>query len=127
MSDLIFNSVMHDMTGKYRLESEDPRWSQLLRSKYALSINGHEKEWIGYCSRLAANNPSTGNLVMFLELTVSKVHQIILTRSKPSQLALEQCCVSLHLTSLIMHYFCANLQTEEVIITHNINSTCDSI
>jgi hypothetical protein len=55
MVDDFFQSAMHDFTGRARLESEDPRWSHLLRACASLrSLCGDEKELNAFMLRLGA-------------------------------------------------------------------------
>jgi hypothetical protein len=116
MTDNSFYSVMHDLTGKQRLEGEDPRWSQLFNCTMALTLNGNEDMWKQFCTRLAEYNLVTGNFVALLEKTARKLRQITTAKIPPSQNLYQQCCVSLHVITLITQYFCSHLGVKEVSI-----------
>ena len=61
---MAFFSILTDVSGKSRLEYEDPRWSQLFHSKKeVLHLNGNEKMFNTMMDKFIENNISTGNLV----------------------------------------------------------------
>lgn len=110
-----FLSVMHDFTGKQRLESEDPRWGTIFRSSCVLTLRGDELFWIEYCKRLTENNILTGNLIILLQKGTNKIKQVLSRNGKPSHIAFEQTCITLHLISLIVHHYSSSLNENEVI------------
>mmetsp|Transcript_12627 Transcript_12627/g.19056 ORF Transcript_12627/g.19056 Transcript_12627/m.19056 type:complete len:994 (+) Transcript_12627:164-3145(+) len=112
MENIAFNSAMHDFTGSHRLESEDPRWSTLFQYPETLMLKGNEPMWKSYCSRLLSNNITTGNLITLLEKTVSKIRQVVMSRNKSG--ALQQCCVAMHITGLILHSFISQVHSSEM-------------
>lgn len=114
-TDPLFNSVMTDLTGRARLESEDPRWGQLFRNgQLLLSIKGDETPWVSFCSRLMENNPQTGNLSQLMEQTTGQLRTLLSRKTRPSKQSLEACCVSLHLTSLIVNLFASRISPAEI-------------
>lgn len=85
MSDSkIFFSAMLDVSGGLRLDSEDPRWSQLFRStRFIMTLNGSEEQFINFCSRLLENNSNTGNLLQLIEQTTSRLKLLSSKSAKP--------------------------------------------
>jgi len=61
----IFYSALTDVSSRLRLDSEDPRWSQLFRStSFILTLNGSEERLNHFCGRLLENNTNTGNIII---------------------------------------------------------------
>jgi hypothetical protein len=115
----LFENVMTDVSGIVRLESEDPRWVQLfgLHSIPHL-VDDAASEIERFGNRLIEHNPRTGNLIQMLEQTATRLHQVTSRKSAPFSQVLEQCCVALYLSSLLMHHFVASLSHKEVSIFH---------
>lgn len=110
----LFDNVMTDVSGKVRLESEDPRWIQLFSSKSIPLLTAEEVRW--YSARLIEHNPATGNLVQLLDQTATKLQQVASRRTQPPSQLTEQCCAALFLTSLLMHHIIAHSSLPEVSI-----------
>ena len=68
-------SILYDVTGKVRLESEDPRWSALFRSKAYLPRIMQGVDMSLMVTRLRSNNLATGNLLVLLDHTAARVKQ----------------------------------------------------
>lgn len=99
----LFENVMTDVSGKVRLESEDPRWIQLFSAKCIPNlVEGTDIAWFG--DRLIEHNPVTGNLVQLLEQTATRLQQVSARKSAPASHLVEQCCVALYLSTLLMHH-----------------------
>ena len=113
-SAVAFHSVMLDITGKLSLEGEDPRWSQLFRCKKAFLYKGDEPDFLEFSSRLQENNLLTGNFHMLLEQTVSRLHQMLVKKTRPSKSIIEQCCAALHISSLFFLYFTSHVNANMV-------------
>jgi len=113
-SDSTFRKIMMDIGGKSSLEREDPRWGQLFRCENILSLNGQEIEFIQLSTRLLTNNAKSGNLLMLLERTSSRLYQIVSAKYCYSRTSVNQTCNALHLSSLIFLYINSNLETEKV-------------
>jgi hypothetical protein len=109
----LFDNVMTDMSGKIRLDGEDPRWIQLfsLRNVSQL-LTSKEVSWYG--DRLIENNITTGNLVQLLDQTATRLQQITSRRTAPPGQLLGQCCSALFISALLLHHLAACLPTHEV-------------
>ena len=70
-------SILYDVTGKVRLESEDPRWSALFRCKAYLPRVMQGVNMPLMVNRLRTNNLSTGNLLLLLDHTAARVKQTV--------------------------------------------------
>ena len=79
----IFYSAITDVSGKLRLDGEDPRWSQLFRSQFILTLNGSEDRLLIYFNRLLENNIVTGNLLQMIEQTTSRLKLLSSKNAKP--------------------------------------------
>lgn len=113
MQSSLFESSLTDITGKVRLESEDPRWMQLFSSKsIAPIVDGFNVPWYG--NRLIEHNPSTGNLVQLLRQTSSRVQQVLGRKTAPPSQVIEQCCTALHLCTLMLHFVIITLSPQAV-------------
>ena len=123
--DSAFISLMTDVSGTLRLDLQDPRWQQLLRCRKALHLTGNEAEFDEFYSRIILNNRISGNLHLLFELTSGKVNQLLQRRlttklsfienSRPSSGNVEeQCCIGLHLISMLMCHFNSFLKPIEV-------------
>lgn len=112
-----FHQLMQDLSGRARMESEDPKWGALLSSvefysdKYDASV-----QMSHYCSRLVKNSGKSNNLLMLLEQTVSRLGQIIKYKHGPSKSVAFQCCASLHLSNIVFCYLFSHLEKEQVAI-----------
>lgn len=78
-----FYSAITDVSGKLRLDGEDPRWSQLFRSQFILTLNGTEDRLLHFCNRLLENNIATGNLLQMIEQTTSRLKLLSSKNAKP--------------------------------------------
>ena len=110
---LPYMTALHDMSGKARLESEDPRW--LLTDLCLLAVRGDEPWWDEVCRRFITHN--TGNLLMYLDKTKHLLRQVLVQRGKhlPACAShVQQCCISLHVTTLLLHYCSRELSDDEV-------------
>ncbi len=109
----LFESSLTDVSGKIRLESEDPRWMQLFSSKSIDSIvEGFNVSWYG--NRLVEHNLSTGNLVQLLRQTSSRIQQVLSRKSPPPGQVVEQCCTALHLSTILIHFLITTLSPQAV-------------
>lgn len=80
----IFYSAITDVSSRLRLDSEDPRWSQLFRStSFILTLNGSEERFNHFCGRLLENNSNTGNLLQLIEQTASRLKLLSSKNAKP--------------------------------------------
>lgn len=109
----LFENAMTDVSGKIRLESEDPRWIQLFSSKCIPTLVD-TVDLVSYGNRLIEHNPVTGNLVQLLEQTANRLQQVLSRKSAPASQQLEQCCLSLRLSTLIMHHFIISVPYHKV-------------
>lgn len=116
----LFDNVMTDVSGKVRLESEDPRWIQLFSTKNIANLVDAAADISWYGNRLIEHNPVTGNLIQLLEQTVTRLNQVTSRKTVPANQFLEQCCISLHLSSLVMHHMIISLSHNAVCIM-NVN------
>jgi hypothetical protein len=114
----LFDNVMTDVSGKVRLESEDPRWIQLFSTKTISQLSAEEVGW--YAARLIEHNPATGNLIQMLDQTSSKLQQVTPRRTSPPSQLTEQCCSALFLTTLLLHHIIAHSSLHEV-STHQLS------
>jgi hypothetical protein len=106
-------TALNDISGKSRLETEDPRW--LLTDLSLLEVRGDEPWWVDICSRFVTHN--TGNLLIFLDKTKHQLRQVLVQRGKhlpSSRSHVEQCCISLHVTTLLIHYLARTLSDDQV-------------
>jgi hypothetical protein len=110
MQDGLFENVTTDVSGKIRLDSEDPRWIQLLSSSNVAAIAGDASGIKWFCDRLIENNPSTGNYLTLLALTTTRLQQMC-QRSAPSPQSVNQVCVALHLSALVLQHLVACLSS----------------
>ena len=110
----IFDNVMTDVTGKVRLESEDPRWIQLFSGSDVGSVSANFLQMRTYCDRLIENNPTTGNLLQLLEQTGSRLKQVSSRKARASSQSIDQCCIALRLSCLLMHCLVSKLPTSQV-------------
>lgn len=115
MSNALFENVMTDVSGKIRLESEDPRWIQLFQSKNIHAILEDETNLKWYGKRLIEQNPVTGNLIQLIEQVSSRMQQISRKKTASSVQSIDQCCVAIHLCCILLHQFVANLSTAKVV------------
>jgi hypothetical protein len=116
----LFDNVMTDVSGKVRLESEDPRWIQLFSTKTISQLSAEEVGW--YAARLIEHNPATGNLIQMLDQTSSKLQQVTSRRTSPPSQLTEQCCSALFLTTLLLHHIIAHSSVHEV-STHQLSAS----
>ena len=113
MQSSLFESSLTDITGKIRLESEDPRWMQLFSSKSITPIvDGFNVT--SYGNRLIEHNLSTGNLVQLLRQTSSRVQQVLGRKTAPPSQVIEQCCTALHLSTIMLHFVIITLSPQAV-------------
>lgn len=80
-----FSALLTDLTGKIRLEGEDPRWSalfsitlplrQLLDEPYNVEL-GKETLLSHFSQRLIVHNPITGNLLQLFEHATTRLRQL---------------------------------------------------
>jgi len=113
MQSSLFESSLTDITGKIRLESEDPRWMQLFSSKgIAPIVEGFNVSYYG--NRLIEHNLSTGNLVQLLRQTSSRVQQVLGRKVAPPSQVIEQCCTALHLSTIMLHFVIITLSPQAV-------------
>jgi hypothetical protein len=110
---------MTDLTGKLRLEIEDPRWLQLFRSKCILKINLEDSVFHGFCQRFLKNTRISNNFLQLFEQASSRIRYVLSRKKndkKSSRFSAnnELCCVSIHLISLFMNYFASILPPSEV-------------
>jgi hypothetical protein len=125
----LFDNVMTDVSGKVRLESEDPRWIQLFSTKTISQLSAEEVGW--YAVRLIEHNPATGNLIQMLDQTSSKLQQVTSRRTSPPSQLTEQCCSALFLTTLLLHHIIAHSSLSEVstrrlvsLMVFNVERSC---
>jgi hypothetical protein len=116
-------SLLTDITGSNRLESEDPRWTQLFHSKQILNMRGDEDLLASFVNRLIENNLSTGNLIMLLGQTSSRIRQILERRGQPTSQNIEQCCISMHLLGLLFNIMFSRLSTVDVMLQLRLSSS----
>jgi len=114
MAQAALQSVLTDITGASKLEYEDPRWAQLLHSRQILHLRGDEALLEGFALRLIENNLVTGNLMVLLNQTSSRIRQILEKRGTPTAQNLEQCCVSMHFTGLVLNILFSRLGTSDI-------------
>lgn len=110
---MTYRTALSDISGKCRLESEDPRW--LLTDLALLEVRGDEAWWEHICADFVTHN--TGNLLVFLDKTKHQLRQVLVQRGKhlpSSQSHVEQCCISLHVTTLLLHVFVRTLSDHQV-------------
>lgn len=108
-----FDNVMTDVSGKVRLEGGDPRWIQLFSSNTIPDLVGADLTW--YASRLRENNRATGNFIQLLDQTFSRLQQVTSRKVAPSGQLLEQCCVSLFISTIVLHHFIAFSTPQQVV------------
>jgi hypothetical protein len=108
----ILNSLLADISGVSRIESEDPRWIQLFSTAHMLSL-ANENLADEYCDLLITNNKTTGNFVQLLEHTTSRISQMSATRLNPNGQSIDQCCMALYLSTILFHYLIASLSSKE--------------
>jgi hypothetical protein len=112
---MTYLAALEAVCGKTRVESEDERWAELLAATALLQVRGDEQWWQAECESLALNN--TGNLLELLDKTKHRVRQVLVRRGKHLPAVkghVEQCCVSLHLTTLLVHVFVRTLSDYQV-------------
>jgi len=114
MAQAALQSVLTDITGANKLEYEDPRWAQLFHSRQILQLRGDEELLEGFALRLIENNLVTGNLMVLLSQTSSRIRQILEKRGTPTPQNLEQCCVSMHFTGLLLNILFSRLGTPDI-------------
>mgnify|MGYP001220037943 CR=1 FL=1 len=114
MAQPALQSVLTDITGANKLEYEDPQWSQLFHSRQLLQFRGDEKLLEGFALRLIDNNLLTGNLMVLLSQTSSRIRQVLEKRGTPTAQNLEQCCVSMHFTGLMLNILFSRLGTLDI-------------
>lgn len=113
MQSGLFENAMTDVTGKIRLESEDPRWIQLFSSKSRDRIvEGFDLAWFG--NRLIDHNLSTGNLNQLIVQTRIRLHQVLIRNASPPCQLVDQCCTALHVSTLILHFIVTTLAPHSV-------------
>ena len=95
------------------LPSEVCRVAVSLAAAHAY-MAGNEETWLDMGKRLITNNPTTGNFISLLEKTLSRSRQVLAKRGNLSSSSIEQCCVSLHLSTLLIHFFSITLPPNEV-------------
>mmetsp|Transcript_34773 Transcript_34773/g.77191 ORF Transcript_34773/g.77191 Transcript_34773/m.77191 type:complete len:148 (-) Transcript_34773:53-496(-) len=132
MQSGLFESVTTDVSGKIRLDSEDPRWIQLLSSSNVAAIAGDPTGIKWFCDRLIENNPVTGNYLQLLALTTMRLQQICQRKSAPSPQSVNQLCMALHLSALVLQHFVACLSSQAVSTDgrteshYTVHSVCDT-
>jgi len=109
----LFDNVMTDMSGKIRLDGEDPRWIQLFSLRNVSKLLT-KKEVAWYGNRLIENNIMTGKLVQLLDQTATRLQQITPRRTAPPGQLLDQCCSALFISALLLHHLAASLPATEV-------------
>jgi hypothetical protein len=107
-----FQYVTSDLIGKLKLETENPCWLNLFRSRNLFYLKGDEGFFCDFCNKLR-DNIGTGNLMQLLEQTSSRVHQVIRRKSNNLQ-SVEQGCIALHFISLIINRFCSQIASKDV-------------
>jgi hypothetical protein len=101
------------MSGKIRLDGEDPRWIQLFSLRNVSKLfTTKEVAWYG--NRLIENNIMTGNVVQLLDQTATRLQQITTRRTAPPGHLLDQCCSALFISALLLHHLAASLPATEV-------------
>ena len=109
----VFDNVMTDVSGKIRLDSEDPRWIQLFCSQTGAHLaRNTDVSWFG--NRLIENNTTTGNMIQLVQQTVTRLQQISSRRTAPTAQLIEHCCTALYLTTLLMNHMIVSLPPDEV-------------
>ena len=108
-----FQTVTADLTGKLKLETADPCWLNLFKSRIFLKLKGDEDFFCEFCNKLRDNTAASGNLIQLLEQTSSRVHQIIRRKSNNTQ-NIEQACIGLHLIGLIINRFSSQTASVDV-------------
>ena len=114
-----FLQTTTDFCGRIKISSERAEWSRLFRSKdEVFSLTGNEHDFLAFCRKFVESNCSSGNLLVLIEHTVSRLRQIranILKKTRSPAHLVEQCCVALHLTGLIFNYM-SSTQTRSLLI-----------
>ncbi len=118
-----FFIILHDFSGRTRLESEDPRWIHIFDS-VSHSIQkipiGESPEFLSICAKLVANNKSTQNLQMLIEQTSSRLGQMLSLRCAPSSATCMHCYGALRLTAAVVNYLLSHLSYSEVLLIFKI-------
>ena len=116
-------TVLHDFSGRTRLESEDPRWIHMFdlaaNSTHQTTLIGENSEFLSICSKLVVNSKSTQNFQMLLEQTSSRIGQMLSLRRAPSLASCSHCFGALRLTAAIINYMLSHLNTTEVFLLYS--------
>jgi hypothetical protein len=75
-----YETLLLDITGKRRIESEDPRWTMLFRCRPF--DRDHPGDILALGTRLQVNNPGTGNLLQLLDQASARVRQSLSHHNK---------------------------------------------
>jgi hypothetical protein len=60
------------------------------------------------------HNPETGNVLVLLEHTISRLRQLRALAKQPATATVVQCCVALRLTRFVFGFLCAHLGDAEI-------------
>jgi hypothetical protein len=107
-------SLLFDISGKSKLESEDPRWSMLFRTKaYAPKlISTIDMKQISH--RMRSNNLSTGNFLQLMDQVTARVKQTLSVHTKPNRITIEQCCSAISILNQLFHHLIPTMTSLEI-------------
>ena len=109
------HSALVAISGRVRLESEDPCW--VLNDLELLLVKGEEKWWEEVCLSMIKNNIYTRNMLTLIDKTKHLLRQVLIQKGKHipcSRKSVELCCISIHVLTLFVHYFVRTLSDDEV-------------
>lgn len=106
--DTWLSAITNDFCGKIKISAERIEWSRLLKSKEEVfSLLGNESGFLTFCRKFIESCSSSGNFLVLIEQTVSRLRQVranISKRTRSSPALIEQCCAALHLCTLLFNY-----------------------
>lgn len=112
-------SSLSNISGKQRLKLEDICW--VLSDLGLLGLRGDEPEWEDFCCQLLGNNLETGNLLVLVEKATYLLREVNLKLQSQrmvsvswSQQVVPQCCVHLHVVTLLLHHLARTLTDQQV-------------
>lgn len=107
------DNLLLDLTGRNKLTTDDPRWGELFKKIDIFSL----RNFANYISRIGANDGTTHNVSVLLEHTFFKLKQMNTSAIRnhiPSSNMIQQCCIALHISSLIIHEISINLDIIDI-------------
>lgn len=114
-NEVVVDSILADFSGRVQIDSEDPRWIQLLsHSNITRIITLKDGILNNHCKLLVQNNPITGNFVQLLRQTSARLLVVVRSKAQPNGQTIDQCCVSLYLALLVFHFLVTNLTPHQV-------------